>query len=318
MIVPYFQGNVDAVGGIFLPVHNALLKARGGFGPVHVDRVCAQGAKRINKDRAAHHANFQALHIFRLGNGAFAGGHFAIAVFSPAENFDALAFNGGDQHCTRLAGGNGVYGLVAVWLHSHEKGQSCKVQFLDLRRPVDGRCQGKVNCAVAQHEKFGSLLACQQLAGGVDLDIDAPVGALVHQFRKAGCRETPPGCCAGYHAEFVFRLVGRRSCLLRQCGQHAARQQADEHNAPCPTQKALHKNGLLIKKVNEKALLAKSYAQRTRKPRRLERGSFVLKTRSLRQPCGPMDAGRCCSGACGRALPLQCTLGKKRSRAKFW
>ena len=40
--------------------------------------------------------------------------------------------------------------------------------------------------------------------------------------------------------------------------------------------------------------------------------------RDLWQPCGPMDAGRFYSGACGRALPLKGTLGIKIANEYFF
>ena len=97
--VPYFQGNIDAIGGVFLTVHNALLKTCGGFCPVHVDGVCAKSTKCVNKNRAANHADLEALHVFGLGYGAFACGHFAEAVFTPSQKFNAFLFNRCNHHC---------------------------------------------------------------------------------------------------------------------------------------------------------------------------------------------------------------------------
>ena len=219
--------------GFFLPVHHALLEG-GGFAPVHVHGIGAQRPEGLNEDGAAHHPDLEPAHVLGLADGALAGGHFAKAVLGPADDFHALFLNGVNHHLAGFARHDGVHGLVAVRLHGQEEGQGREVQFLDLGGPVDGGSQGEVNGPVAQHQEFRGLLARQQLAGRIDLDVDAPLRAFAHKVGEIRGGHAPAGRGAGHHAQFVLGFVGGRRGRERRGQQTGAERQG------APEQTAFH------------------------------------------------------------------------------
>ncbi len=214
VILPQLGGDDDAVGRIFLTVDDALLESGDGFGPVHIDRVGAKSAEGFNEKRAADNADLHALEVFGLGDGALVGGQFTEAVFSPADDVDALLFNGIDHHFAGLACEDGVHSLVGLGLHANKEGQAGKVEFLDLGRPVDGGTESEVDGSLTEHHEFIGLLAGKELAGGVDLDVDAAVGTFADQVGKVEGTLGPAGSGTGDDAQFVLLLVlgchGRR------------------------------------------------------------------------------------------------------------
>ena len=212
VVGPYFNGNADAVYRILLSVHHALLKAGGGFCPVHVHRVGSQRAEGVYEDGAAHHTYLQVFHIFRCRNGKLAVGKFAEAVFSPADDLHSLALYGLDHHFAGCPSFNGVQSFVAVRFRSEHEWQGGQVQLLHLRRPVDGGGKGEVNGAVAHHEEFRCLFARQKLTAEIRLDDNAPFRAPGDQIGKIGGRKSPAGGGTGNHAELVFRLVVPFAC----------------------------------------------------------------------------------------------------------
>ena len=75
-------------------------------------------------------------------------------------------------------------------------------------------------------------VAGQQLAGVIDLDVDAALAALAHQVGKERTGHAPAGGGAGHDAQFVLAFV--RSCRCRQG------QQTGAHGHDCPAVETFH------------------------------------------------------------------------------
>ena len=230
---PELEIYIDAVGGVFLAVNNALLEAGDGLRPVDGLGIGSQGRECVVEDGGAADTNLHAGHVSRLGDGALARGELAVAVLAPADKDNACLFNGSFQHFTGLASFNGIDCLVAVRIVGHKKGQVCQVKFLNLGRPVDGGSQGKVNGTAAYQHEFRVLLAGGELGSGVHLDIDAAVGLFADQIDKIGCGHAPAGSGVGNYAQLVFLLVG---------GKGLACTKAEGHHSPEGSmEKAFHR-----------------------------------------------------------------------------
>jgi hypothetical protein len=126
------------------------------------------------------------------------------AVFAPGQRHHFLALQHlGEQVFAHFALRQGIHGLAVGDQERHRE----EVEFLDLRRPVDGRTDGEVDHALANRGEFARLVAADQRGAWIHLDVDAALGLFLDQFRPAFAGLAPGEGRAEHGRQPVFGLV---------------------------------------------------------------------------------------------------------------